>query len=72
MQHLARNLKRYPFYAYQASARGGEVHVRVAADRVFPTGKAVTVIKSSLLVQGSARKDLADRPCCKGPVYQRR
>ncbi len=34
---------------YQASARGGFVHVRVAADRVFLGGRAVTVMAAELL-----------------------
>jgi PhzF family phenazine biosynthesis protein len=44
-----KKLKRYQFYAYQASARGGEVHVRVAEDRVMLSGKAVTVLRGELL-----------------------
>ncbi|MGH9801909.1 MAG: PhzF family phenazine biosynthesis protein [Blastocatellia bacterium] len=35
--------------AYQASARGGEVSVRLAGDRVFLAGEAVTVLRGSLL-----------------------
>ena len=34
--------------AYQASARGGVIHVRVGPDRVFLGGKAVTVLQGSL------------------------
>ncbi len=34
--------------AYQASARGGEVRVRVAGDRVRLGGKAVTVVRGTL------------------------
>ena len=37
------------FVAYQASARGGVVKVRVAGDRVFLGGKAVTVMRGELL-----------------------
>jgi predicted PhzF superfamily epimerase YddE/YHI9 len=37
--------------AYQASARGGVVRVRVGTDdRVYLGGKAVTVMKGELLV----------------------
>jgi len=43
-----KKLKRYQLYAYQASARGGEVHVRVAADRVMLSGKAATVMRGEL------------------------
>ncbi len=44
-----KRLKRYQFYAYQASARGGEIHVRVAADRVLLAGKAVTVLRGEIV-----------------------
>ena len=43
-----KKLKRYQFFAYQVSARSGEVHVRVAADRVMLSGKAVTVMRGEL------------------------
>jgi len=43
-----KKLKRYQLYAYQASARGGEVHVRVAAERVILAGKAITVMRGEL------------------------
>ncbi len=46
-----KRLKRYQFYAYQASARGGEIHVRVTADRVMLSGKAVTVLRGALTVE---------------------
>jgi PhzF family phenazine biosynthesis protein len=45
-----KRLKRYTLYAYQASPRGGIVHVRVAAERVILAGQAVTVMRASLLV----------------------
>ena len=35
--------------AFQASARGGEVHVRVEGDRVFLAGRVVTVIRGELV-----------------------
>jgi hypothetical protein len=35
--------------AYQASARGGVVGVRVAGDRVILSGQAVTVLRGELL-----------------------
>jgi len=37
------------FVAYQASARGGVIRVRVAGERVFLTGQAVTVMRGELL-----------------------
>ncbi len=46
-----KRLKRYQLYAYQASARGGEVQVRVSADRVILSGKAVTVLRGELQVE---------------------
>jgi len=38
------------FAAYQASARGGEVAVRLLGDRVFLGGRAVTVLRGEFLV----------------------
>ncbi len=46
-----KKLKRYQLYAYQASARGGEIHVRVSADRVMLSGKAVTVLRGELMIE---------------------
>jgi PhzF family phenazine biosynthesis protein len=37
------------FTAFQASARGGVIHVRVAGDRTFLVGQAVTVLRGELL-----------------------
>lgn len=42
-------LGRTEFVAYQASPRGGVVHVRLAGDRVILGGEAVTVLRSELL-----------------------
>ena len=42
-------LNKDEFVAYQASARGGVVRVRVAGDRVFLGGRAVTVLRGELL-----------------------
>jgi predicted PhzF superfamily epimerase YddE/YHI9 len=42
-------LSRSEFTAYQASARGGVVKVRVAGDRVFLGGQAVTVLRGEWL-----------------------
>ncbi len=39
------------FLAYQASARGGEVKVRVKDGRAFLGGKAVTAARGELLVE---------------------
>lgn len=41
------------FHAYQASARGGEVWVRLAEKRTFIGGKAVTVLKGEMLKQSA-------------------
>jgi PhzF family phenazine biosynthesis protein len=38
------------FKAFQASARGGFVHVRVAGDRVYLAGSAVTVVRGELTI----------------------
>jgi len=42
-------LDKSEFTAYQASARGGVVKVRVTGDRVLLAGKAVTVLRGELL-----------------------
>ena len=42
-------LQKSAFVAYQASARGGVVKVRVEGDRVFLGGNAVTVLRGELL-----------------------
>lgn len=44
-----KRLKRFAFYAYQASSRGGVVHVRVTGDRVILSGQAVTVMRGELV-----------------------
>ena len=43
-----RKLGQDAFVAYQASARGGEVHVTVSGDRVRLGGRAVTVFVAEL------------------------
>ncbi len=47
-----KQLGKTEFVAFQASARGGVVKVRVMKDRAFLGGKAVTVAKGELLVGG--------------------
>lgn len=46
----AARLGRTELSAYQASARGGALQVRVAGDRVFLGGRAVTVLRGELAV----------------------
>ncbi|HYU35597.1 MAG TPA: PhzF family phenazine biosynthesis protein, partial [Thermoanaerobaculia bacterium] len=48
--YWAARLGRTSFLAWQASARGGAVRVRVEGDRVKLGGKAVTVLQGQLLV----------------------
>jgi PhzF family phenazine biosynthesis protein len=43
-------LARVEFTAYQASARGGVVHVRLAGDRVRLGGRAITILRGELAV----------------------
>jgi predicted PhzF superfamily epimerase YddE/YHI9 len=45
-----KRLGKSEFVAFQASARGGVVKVRVAGDRAYLAGRAVTVAKGELLV----------------------
>ena len=47
--YWAKRLGKNEFLACQASARGGEIGVRVQVERVFLSGKAVTVLKGELL-----------------------
>ena len=42
-------MKKRDLVAYQASARGGEVHIRVEGDRVILGGRAVTVMHCKLV-----------------------
>jgi PhzF family phenazine biosynthesis protein len=49
-----KRLNKTKFVAFQASARGGIVKVRVANERVFLGGKAITVARGELLVEGDA------------------
>ena len=46
----AERLGRHELIGYQASARGGEVRVRLAGDRVLLGGQAVTVLRGELLL----------------------
>jgi PhzF family phenazine biosynthesis protein len=47
-----KRLGKSDFVAYQASARGGVVKVRVIGDRAFLGGNAITVARGELLVEG--------------------
>jgi PhzF family phenazine biosynthesis protein len=48
--YWAERLGKSEFTAYQASARGGVVRVRLNGDRVVLGGQAVTVMRAELLV----------------------
>jgi PhzF family phenazine biosynthesis protein len=48
--YWCRQLGRHELVGYQASARGGTVRVRLEGDRVFLSGRAVTVLRAELLV----------------------
>ena len=48
--YWAKKLGRTSFTAYQASARGGILHLRLEGDRVKIAGQAVTVLKGELVV----------------------
>ena len=49
-----RRLNKNEFVAYQASARGGVVRVRVANDRVILSGQAVTMLRGELKIDQQA------------------
>jgi len=44
-----KQLDKTEFLAYQASPRGGTIRIRIAGDRVFLGGKAVTVVRGELI-----------------------
>jgi predicted PhzF superfamily epimerase YddE/YHI9 len=48
--YWAGRLGKTEFTAFQASARGGILHLRLAGDRVKIAGKAVTVIRGEIVV----------------------
>jgi len=50
-EYWKKRLGKDTFLAYQASARGGMVKVRVANDRVYLGGKTVTVARGELLIE---------------------
>jgi PhzF family phenazine biosynthesis protein len=52
-----KRLEKTEFRAFQASARGGVVQVRVQNDRVLLGGNAVTVVKGELLVEEMPQSD---------------
>lgn len=45
----SKRLGKNRLFAYQASPRGGELYVRVAGERVFIGGKAVTIMRGELV-----------------------
>jgi PhzF family phenazine biosynthesis protein len=47
--YWAKRLGKNEFFAYQASARGGELRVRLLDARVLLSGKAVTVLRGELI-----------------------
>lgn len=47
--YWSKRLGRTSFAAYQASARGGEIHVRLEGERVYLAGHAVTISRGELL-----------------------
>jgi PhzF family phenazine biosynthesis protein len=49
-----KRLGKSDFVAFQASARGGVVRVRIVKDRAFLGGKAITVAKGELVVEADA------------------
>jgi PhzF family phenazine biosynthesis protein len=49
--YWAEKLGKSEMVAYQASPRGGIVHVRVAGERVFLKGQAITVFKAEMLAR---------------------
>jgi predicted PhzF superfamily epimerase YddE/YHI9 len=54
--YWSKRLGKAEFVAFQASARGGVVKVRVTRDRAFLCGQAMTVARGELLVEGAAKQ----------------
>jgi predicted PhzF superfamily epimerase YddE/YHI9 len=50
MPYWAEKLGKKELHAYQGSERGGELHQRLAGDRVYIGGEAVMVMKGILKV----------------------
>ncbi len=48
--YWSKRLGQTSFVAYQASPRGGEIHLRVEGERVYLAGQAVTVSRGELFV----------------------
>jgi len=46
--YWAEKLGKHEFHAYQASARGGELHLTLAGERVLIRGRAVTVFRGTV------------------------
>lgn len=49
--YWSQKLNKTRFLAYQASPRGGEIHIEVHGDRVHLTGQAVTVLEGRLIIK---------------------
>jgi predicted PhzF superfamily epimerase YddE/YHI9 len=49
--YWSERLGKSSFRAFQASARGGELRVEVAGDRVKLGGRAVTVLRGELVME---------------------
>jgi len=47
--YWSKKLEKLDFMAYQMSARGGEIKARLAGERVYLSGKAVTVLRGELI-----------------------
>jgi PhzF family phenazine biosynthesis protein len=55
----SKKLGKNEFVAYQASERGGVLHVRVASDRVYLGGRAVTILRGELIDAGEFIRETA-------------
>lgn len=49
--YWAAKLGKVQLAAFQASSRGGALRVRIAGDRVFLAGQAVSLLRSELLLR---------------------
>ena len=60
-----KRLGKTEFLAFQASARGGVVRVRVTDERAFLGGQAVTIAKGELMVEVEARQSSSSTVLCR-------
>jgi PhzF family phenazine biosynthesis protein len=49
--YWGRKFDKTKMFAYQASARGGEISIEIKGERVYLTGKAITILRGELAIE---------------------